>query len=150
MDQLNTLLTTPGWAYQFCYYYAFVAAIVVVSSLYSLVQLFMVPAVVRKFLPLTFMSLSLVLSALVAVVLTLMQFWICRGALKPTAEKFAVKCKNTNDCTAVMGVPQDSECECGGRGLCGGCRMRNNMEPSMLPEYSESFASIAEGFRGRR
>lgn len=141
MEALNTLLKTPGWAYDFCYYYAFVAAIVVVTALTSVVQLVMLPASAKKSVPLTWMVVSLLLSALVTVVLTMMQFWICRGALR---EKFAVKCAKMGDCTAVMGVPQGSMCECGGRGLCGGCMMQNNMEPSMLPEYAEGFANAVK------
>lgn len=125
------LLATPDWAYSFCYYYAFVAAIVVVSSVYSLFKLFTLPALAKKLLPITSLSISMVLSALVAVVLTMMQFWICRGALKP--EAFAVKCDQTGtDCTDVMGTPQGPDCTCGGRGFCGGCVMQNNMQPNEL------------------
>lgn len=128
------LLATPSWAYSFCYYYAFVAAIVVVSSVYSLFQIFMLPAPAKKLLPITSMSITMILSALVAVVLTMMQFWICRGALKPK-EAFAVKCdqsKGTGDCTDVMGTPQGPACSCGGRGFCAGCTMHTNTNPDEL------------------
>ena len=128
---MDALLATPSWAYDFCYYYAFVAAIVVVSSVYSLVKLVMLPSLVKKLLPTTSIAVSLILSALVAVVLTMMQFWVCRGALKPTKEKFAVKCPTgEEECKAVMGTPQGPDCTCGERGVCGGCVMRNNMEPT--------------------
>ena len=137
MDTVFYMLETPSWAYDFCYYYAFVAAIVVVMTVYSLVKLFMLPALVRKFLPLTQLTLSMVLSAIVSVVLTLMQFWICRGALQPTAklEKFAANCQSGEDCTAIMGTPQPSYSECGARKKCGGYVMQNNMEPNELSGF---------------
>lgn len=129
---MDSVLATPSWAYDFCYYFAFVAAVVVVTTVYSLVKLMMLPSLAKKFLPMTSLSLTLILSAVVTVVLTMMQFWICRGALKPKEkfqnkkiEKFAVRCSGTSDCTDVMGLPQDSDCTCGARGLCGGCKMRN-------------------------
>ena len=124
---------TPSWAYDFCYYYAFVAAIVVVSAGYSVVRILLLPALAKKVLPVTSLVLSLILSAAVTVVLTMMQFWICRGALN--REAFAVQCdksKGSANCVAVMGPPQGSDCTCGDRGLCGGCIMRNNVEPQGL------------------
>ena len=130
---MDSVLATPSWAYEFCYYYAFVAAIVVVSTVYSLFKLLMLPSLAKKFLPMTSLSLTLILSAVVTVVLTMMQFWICRGALKPK-ETFAVRCSSTGDCTDVMGLPQNSDCSCGARGLCGGCKMRNGGD-SNLPGY---------------
>lgn len=126
---MESVLDTPSWAYDFCYYYAFVAAIVVVTSVYSMVKLFMLPAMVKKFLPITSIIVSLILSAVVSVVLTMMQFWICRGALK-TKENFAANCQSGEDCTAIMGTPQRDYAECGGRKKCGGYMMQNNMEPS--------------------
>jgi len=139
---MDSVLATPSWAYEFCYYYAFVAAIVVVSTVYSLFKLLMLPSLAKKFLPMTSLSLTLILSAVVTVVLTMMQFWICRGALGPREkfknrrliEKFAVRCSGTSDCTNVMGLPQNSDCSCGARGLCGGCKMRNGGD-SKLPGY---------------
>jgi hypothetical protein len=129
---MNSVLDTPSWAYDFCYYFVFVSAIVVVTTVYSLFKLFMLPTLAKKFLPMTSLTLTLVLSALVTVVLTMMQFWICRGALGPrekfrnrSREGFAVRCSATGDCTDVMGLPQNSDCSCGARGLCGGCKMRN-------------------------
>jgi hypothetical protein len=123
---MDAVLATPSWAYDFCYYYAFVAAIVVVSAGYSVVRLLLLPALAKKVVPVTSLVISLVLSALVTVVLTMMQFWICRGALKH--EPFAVQCKSPDDCTDVTGTPQGPDCTCGGRGFCGGCVMQNNME----------------------
>jgi hypothetical protein len=124
---MDSVLATPSWAYDFCYYFAFVAAIVVVSTIYMLVKLMMLPSMVKKFLPMTQLTLTMVLSGLVGVVLTMMQFWICRGALKST-EKFAVQCTGEADCTDVMG-PQGSNtmCACGKRG-CGGCYMNNQSD----------------------
>jgi hypothetical protein len=123
---MEAVLDAPAWAYDFCYYYAFVAAIVVVSTVYSLVKLMMLPSLAKKFLPMTSLTLTLILSAVVTVVLTMMQFWICRGALRPK-EKFAVRCSGTSECTDVMGLPQNSDCTCGARGFCGGCKMRNEV-----------------------
>jgi hypothetical protein len=142
MDAMNMVLETPSWAYDFCYYYAFVAAIVVVTSVYSLVQLFMLPALAKKFLPMTSLTVSLILSAIVSVVLTMMQFWICRGALKTkenfaakanakAVEKFAANCQSGEDCTAIMGTPQPNYAVCGDRKKCGGYVMQNNMEPAV-------------------
>jgi hypothetical protein len=136
---MESILDTPSWAYDFCYYYAFVAAIVVVTSVYSLVKLYMLPALAKKFLPITSITISLILSAIVSVVLTMMQFWICRGALKTkenfaskakAVEKFAANCHSGEDCTAIMGTPQPNYAECGGRKKCGGYVMQNNMEPA--------------------
>jgi len=90
MDALNMVVQVPAWAYDFCFYYLAVAAVVVVYSLYSLVQLFMLPALVKKVVPVTSIAIALVLSGAVTALLTMMQFWVCRSALAPhTAEKFA-------------------------------------------------------------
>lgn len=147
---METVVAVPVWAYDFCYYYLAVAAIVVVYSLWALIQLFRVPGAIQRLVPTTTVALAILLSGALSAVLAMMQFWVCRSALKPAAaqkEKFAVKCADEADCKAVMGVPQGDLCSCGGRGLCGGCVMRNDMEPSMLPEYGESFAPVTEGFR---
>ena len=166
MDALNKLVQVPSWAYDFCYYYLAVAAVIVVYSLYSIVILYSLPSIVQKIVPVTSISIALLLSGAVTVLLTMMQFWICRSALKPqsrvldavaqaasamlpsrgsgTQEGFAVQCSSLSDCTAVMGTPQPSGfCECGERGVCGGCTMQNNMVPSMLPAYSEPLAGGA-------
>jgi hypothetical protein len=153
MSGLDMFLNVPSWAYDFCYYYFAVAAIVALYTIYALFELFMMPNAVKRFVPMATMAIALILSGIVSGVLALMQFWVCRSALKGTTgkEKFAVKCDKEEDCTAVMGTPQKSGlCSCGGRGLCGGCVMQNNMEPAMLPEYNEGYASIAEGFRSSR
>jgi hypothetical protein len=130
MDQMIALLETPSWAYDFCYFFVFVAAIVVVNAVYSMVNIFRLPEVIKKMLPITSIILSLVLSAMVAVVMTMMQFWICRGALQPSkqVERFAANCQTAEDCTAIMGTPQPSYSECGARKKCGGYNMQNNME----------------------
>jgi len=144
MDALNLVVNVPSWAYDFCYYYLAVAAVVVVFSLYTLVRLFMLPSVVLKVIPVTSVALSLLLSGAVTVLLTLMQFWVCRSALKPRREAFAVACKKTEDCTAEAGPQRpDSLCTCGGRGFCGGCTMNSDVEPAWLPEYGEPLADLS-------
>lgn len=147
MNALDAVVKVPSWAYDFCYYYLAVAVLVVVTTLWGVVKMVSLPGIVKKFIPSTGIILSLLLSGAVTTVLAMMQFWVCRSALKPGTEKFAVACNSEADCTAVMGTPQNSLCTCSGRGFCGGCVMQNNMEPSMLPEYSDSFAPLAEGFK---
>jgi hypothetical protein len=143
MEMLNAVIQVPAWAYDFCYYYFAVAAIIAVFGVYSIVTLFMLPSSTKKLLPMALMAISMILPILLSVVLGLMQFWICRSALRPSAatkESFAVKCAKDADCTAVMGTPQSSLCSCGGRGTCGGCIMQNNMEPQA--SFSSEFAPI--------
>jgi hypothetical protein len=148
MDALNMVVQVPAWAYDFCYYYLAVAAVVVVYSLYSLVQLLTLPSLVKKVVPVTAIAISLILSGAVTVLLTMMQFWVCRSALAPRMEKFAVTCKKPEDCTAVAGTqPAGSLCTCGQRGFCAGCVVNNDMEPSMMPEYDMPLAGIKEGFK---
>ncbi len=148
MDAIAAAAKQPAWAYDFCYYYFAMAAFVVIYSLWALIQLFSVPGAIKRMVPTTTVAIAILLSGALSTVLVMMNFWICRASLKPAAtEKFAVKCAAEQDCTAVMGTPQGDLCSCGGRGLCGGCVMRNDMEPSMLPEYGESFAPVMEGFR---
>lgn len=151
MDALNMVVQVPSWAYDFCYYYLAVAAVIVVYSLYSLVQLLMLPSLVKKIVPVTSIAIALILSGAVTTILTMMQFWVCRSALAPRSavEKFAVTCKTAADCTAVAGSqPSGSLCTCGQRGFCAGCTMNSNMEPSMLPEYNLPLAGLKEGFAG--
>jgi hypothetical protein len=143
MDTLNAVIQVPSWAYDFCYYYFAVAVIIALFSVYSMVQLFLMPGAYKRFIPFISTILALGLSSVVSIVLALMQFWVCRSALKPTAaaakkEAFAVACKTGEDCTAVNGVPQGAGCTCGGRGVCGGCVMQNNMEPQA--EFAAAFA----------
>lgn len=149
---MNMLIQVPSWAYDFCYYYLAVAAVVAVFSVYTIVKLFMLPSMVKKVIPTTMVAVSLLLSGGVSILLTMMQFWVCRSALAPRVmkEKFAVTCKNTGDCLAVAGTQRsDSLCTCGDRGLCAGCTMNSNMEPSMLPEYNMPMAGVREGFAAR-
>lgn len=148
MDALNKLVQVPSWAYDFCYYYLAVAAVIVVYSLYSIVILYSLPSIVQKIVPVTSISIALLLSGAVTVLLTMMQFWICRSALAPRTllEKFAVSCKNTGDCLAVAGSGSSS-CTCGSRGFCAGCTMNNHMEPSMMSEYDMPLAGMHEGFQ---
>jgi hypothetical protein len=143
MDALNRIVQVPAWAYDFCYYYLAVAAIVVVFTLYSLWKLFMLPNIVKRFVPTATMGFSLILSGAVTVLLTMMQFWICRSSLAgPSVRKegFASKCSSDADCKGINGA-QGPPCTCGARGLCGGCTMRNNVEPSWSDEYAQPLAA---------
>ena len=125
MDSLSAFVKVPSWAYDFCYYYLAAAAVVVVYSVYSIIALQMLPASVKKTVPVVAMTMALFLSGLVSSVLVMMQFWICRSALKPSVvEKFASKCAASADCAAAAGLPQGAECTCGERGVCGGCKSR--------------------------
>ena len=152
MEAVNNIISVPSWAYDFCYYYFFVAVLVVVTTVVSIFQLVFLPAIVRKSAPIVATILALVLSAVVTSVLAMMQFWVCRSALKPSKsvkENFAVKCENSADCKAVMGAKQGANCECGGRGLCGGCVMQNNTEPSMLDNGAPLSPFGVEGFENK-
>lgn len=152
MDALNAIIRVPSWAYDFCYYYFAVAVIVALYSIYAMIQLVLMPGAYKRVIPFISTILALGLSSVVSIVLALMQFWVCRSALKPAAstgatkESFAVACKSSEDCTAVMGQPQGPLCECGGRGACGGCMMQNNMEPQ--PEFAAAFSSSFSPFEG--
>jgi len=129
MDALNMIVAVPSWAYDFCFYYLAVAAVVTVFSLYNIVQVLLLPSPLQKAAGALSIIINLIIATAVTVLLVLMQFWICRGALKPTKEAFAVACKKTEDCKAVMGSqPEGSLCTCGERGFCGGCQMNNHME----------------------
>jgi len=144
METLNNIIAVPSWAYDFCYYYFFVAVLVVLTTITTIFQLAFLPAIIRKSTPITMTILALILSALVTSVLAMMQFWVCRTALKPSKEHFAVQCKTADDCKAVMG--KSKNCECGKRGLCGGCVMQNNTEPSMLDNGIDFAPFGVEGF----
>jgi len=137
----STITTTPSWAYDFCYYYLILAVVVIIATVWGVVQLYLLPGSTKRLVPTTGLALSLILSGAVTALLTMMEFWICRSALRPKTEPFAVSCSTVADCTTVTGTPQSDVCECGARGFCGGCTMRNNMEPSMLPAYSEPLAA---------
>jgi hypothetical protein len=143
---MESVMVAPGWAYDFCYYYFAVAVLVALSTVWIMISLIGAPDYVKKIFPVGSVGFMSVVSGTLATILLMMQFWICRSSLK-TTEKFAASCGTVGDCTAVMGQPQGGDCTCGGRGYCGGCTMRNNMEPSMLPEYGFQFSDIAEGFR---
>jgi hypothetical protein len=166
MDALNRIVAVPAWAYDFCWFYFAVAIMILVNSTWALWRLFSLPSLVKKVIPTTSVTIAIVLSGAFSIVLSMMQFWICRSSLAPTkresfadlrkkgmmsgvAEKFAVACANDADCTAVMGTqPADSLCSCGGRGFCGGCVMNNNMEPAtdgLAP--IETFASMSPQIR---
>jgi hypothetical protein len=150
MDVLNSIIAVPSWAYDFCYYYMAVAAIMLVFTVYSIVQLIFLPAAIQKILPTASIVLNLGIYAAITIVLSMMQFWICRSALKPAAlkEAFAVACANDADCTAVNGTQGPrSLCSCGGRGTCGGCTMNNNMQPQATDFDLAPAGSLNESFR---
>ena len=134
MDAFNAIVKVPSWAYDFCFYYLAAAAVVVVYSLYSVVNLLMLPAAAKRGVPVTSLVIALLLSGLVSSVLVMMQFWICRSALSPSkVEKFAVACANDGDCAASAGVPQGPGCTCGARGFCGGCKSLDMIGESPEP-----------------
>ena len=145
---INAVIQVPAWAYDLCWYYFAVAAVVAVLGVASIVQIFMIPGSIRRFVPTAFLALTIIITVGINVILALMQFWICRSARKaPVAakkESFAVACSSSQDCPAVNGTPQGSTCACGGRGVCGGCVFQNNMEPQ--PSFSSDFAPFAESF----
>lgn len=135
-------MQVPSWAYDFCYYFLALAAVLAVNTLYALVQLFYLPAGLKKAIPFTPTVIALVLSGVVTVVLAMMQFWICRSALAPK-EHFATKCSAPENCTAVAGTQSGGPCTCGARGFCAGCTMNSDMEPSMMSEYDMPLAGHA-------
>jgi hypothetical protein len=91
MDAFSKIVAVPTWAYDLCYYYLAISAIIVAYTLYALFRLVMLPGVVKKFVPVITLAIGLILSGGVSAVLTMMQFWICRSALSPAQvrEKFA-------------------------------------------------------------
>ena len=136
MEALRRIIEVPSWAYDFCWYYFAVAALMAIYAIWSIVSLLMLPGIVKRFVPTMGLVIGNALSAVLLIVVAMMQFWICRSALAPgKKEAFAVACKSGTDCTAVMGTPQPSTCTCSGRGFCGGCVMQNNMEPATLQGY---------------
>lgn len=167
MDAFNRIVAIPSWAYDFCWFYFVLAVLVLVNAVWAIWRVMSLPGLVKKVLPTTSIVVGLLVSGALTLVLAMMQFWICRGALKPTGkesfadmaqkrmvsgamkEKFAVACTGDADCTAVMGTqPAGSLCTCGGRGFCGGCVMNNNMEPAadgLAP--IETFASMSPQLR---
>lgn len=143
----KSVVAQPAWAFDFCYYFLAAAVVTAIYGVYVIFQMMTLPGLIKRLVPTTSVTIALVLAIALSVVLSMMQFWICRSALAPggaKAEKFAVKCGNDADCQAVGGMPQGPSCACGGRGLCGGCVMQNNMEPQA--SFAADFAPI-EDFR---
>ena len=153
MDTLEKLLAVPSWAVEFCPIYLIVAAVAVLGNLSILASLLFIGPTGRAALAAAMkMSLlgvvvALILNSVVIGFMGSLQFWVCKSALSPK-EAFSVKCKTTEDCTAVAGLPQGTACTCGARGLCGSCIQQNNMEPHL---FSGSDGGIMpyEGFRVR-
>jgi hypothetical protein len=131
MDIWSSVVNTPSWAKDLCWYYFAVAALMAVYGLWALIHLF--TTVAKKGVSVWPLAIGVILSVGVTVILALLQFWICRGALGAAAkEKFAVQCNSKEDCLAVTGNPQGATCDClkrGSTGHCGGCTMQNNMQP---------------------
>lgn len=150
MDALNRVIAVPSWAYDFCWFYFAAAVLVLVNAVWAIWRVFSLPGMVKKVLPVTSIVVGLLVSGGLTLVLAMMQFWICRGALAPkVSEKFAVTCANDGDCAAVMGTqPPGSQCTCGARGFCASCVMNNNMEPAadgLAP--IEAFVSMSPKFK---
>lgn len=153
MDTLEKLLAVPSWAVEFCPIYLIVAAVAVLGNLTVLASLLFIGPVGRAALaaamkmPLVSVIIVLLLNSVVVGFMGSLQFWVCKSALSPK-EAFSVKCKTTEDCTAVAGLPQGTACTCGARGFCGSCIQQNNMEPSLF-SGSDSGIMPYEGFRSR-
>ena len=154
MDTLGKLLAVPSWAVDFCPIYLIIAAVGVVANLTLVVSLFFLnPAarslIIGKDMSVTAFVIVMLLNSVIIAFMSSLQYWVCKSALSPKQiEAFSVKCKSTQDCTAVAGLPQGSACTCGARGVCGSCLFQNNMEPSL---FSGSDGGIMpyEGFRVR-
>lgn len=86
---MDAVVSVPSWAYDFCYYYLALAVVSGVFTVTIVVSLLMLPASARKSLPspLWVMVGAMMLNGLVTVVLTMMQFWICRSALSPSKKE---------------------------------------------------------------
>jgi len=154
MDALNRIVAVPTWAYDFCHYYLALALIIAIYTVWGVVKLLSLPSFVKQALPTPMLVFLMLLSGGISVLLSMMQFWVCRAALHPAAahekftnhqktmkltEKFAAKCASDADCLAIAGTQRaDSLCSCGGRGLCGSCMMNNNMEPQA--SFDSSFS----------
>jgi hypothetical protein len=153
MDTFEKLLAVPSWAVDFCPIYLIVAAVSVLGNLAVLASLLFIGPAAREALAATLkMSLvgvvvALLLNSVVIGFMGSLQFWVCKSALSHSQvkEAFSVKCKSTEDCTAVAGTPQGPTCTCGARGLCGSCIQQNNMEPSLF-SGSDSDLMPFEGF----
>lgn len=135
MDALNMIVKVPSWAYDFCYYYLAMAVLVAIYAIWALYKLFTLPGIVKRFVPMTTMTIALLVSSALSIVLTMMQFWVCRSALKPSSEKFATKEE-----------AKPATCACGGRGLCGHCPEQASMEPQMYTGDGGA-APFYEGFQ---
>jgi hypothetical protein len=103
---VKSVIAQPAWAHDFCYYFLAAAVVTAVYGIYVIFQMMTLPGLIKRLVPTTSVTIALVLSIGLSVVLSMMQFWICRSALAPSdtkAEKFAVKCASDADCGAVAG-----------------------------------------------
>ena len=146
---MDYVVSVPSWAFDFCYYYLALSALVLVSTVYIVFKLLLLSPSERKHLPLpvTYLVLFNLMNGVVTVVLGMMQFWICRSALAPTQnqnqkqEGFLnkiraqhkkdtfVDCATTEDCQKAVGNKSPS-CTCGARGLCAGCNYTPSIDGS--------------------
>jgi uncharacterized membrane protein YgcG len=93
MNQLP-YTTPPFWAYDYCYFFYFLAVIQLVVGLYGITK------IIGKNKNVAFiLALSIAINCLT----TLMLFWMCRGSLK---ERFEVECTcgSTEDCITAYGA----------------------------------------------
>lgn len=93
MNQLP-YTTPPFWAYDYCYFFYFLALIQLVVGLYGITK------IIGKNKNVAFiLALSIAINCLT----TLMLFWMCRGSLK---ERFEVQCTcgSTEDCVTAYGA----------------------------------------------
>jgi hypothetical protein len=89
MNTVQSLLHPPSWAYDLCYYYLAGAVLIVVANVVLLVQILTAPSAFKKVIPLVGIVISVVLSTGIAVLMALMEFWVCRSALRPSVEKMS-------------------------------------------------------------
>ena len=96
MESIQKLLATPAWAYSACYVYPIMAVFAILFGIVAMGKLFMLPASIKQIIPMNFMVIVILIKILVSIFLALLSFWICRGALAPSKEKFANATTTTN------------------------------------------------------
>jgi hypothetical protein len=74
------LEAVPGWAYNWCYYFAALGLIAIITGFIGLF--------VNKKLG-AGLTLMFLVAALIQAATALTLFWMCRSSLRPTAEKKA-------------------------------------------------------------
>jgi hypothetical protein len=89
METIQSLLATPSWAYDACYVIPIVMSMSILFAVIGIIRMFMLPASVKQMVPFSLVILISILNIAVGVFVSLMSFWICRGALAPGKEKFS-------------------------------------------------------------